>query len=59
MDIRNQAHTIFSTVAKAQAFIVANQEDLEPGESYELDCNPKGESALVALFDGKRFIGYV
>lgn len=59
MDIRNQQHTIFANAAKAQAFIAANIEDLMEGERYEIDQNPKGDSALVKLFDGDHFVGYV
>lgn len=59
MDIRNQAHSIFATVAKAEAFIAANVADLMDGERYEIDRNPKGESAIVKLFDGDHFVGYV
>ncbi len=59
MDIRNQQHPIFPTVAKAQAFIEANAADLCEGERYEIDRNPKGESAIVKLFDGDHFCGYV
>lgn len=47
MDIRNQGHTIFANVAKAEAFIAANSHALIEGEAYEVRKNPKGETAIV------------
>jgi hypothetical protein len=47
MDIRNQGHTIFASVAKAEAFIAANAHALIEGEAYRVEKNPKGESAIV------------
>lgn len=59
MDIRNQSHTIFASAAKARDFIAMCAEDLTEGERYEIDLNPKGASALVRLFDGDHFVGYI
>ncbi len=53
MDIRNQGHTIFPSVAKAEAFVAANIDALIEGEAYEVRKNPKGETAIVMfLIDG-------
>lgn len=59
MDIRNQQHTIFPTQAKAAAFVSSSLQDLCEGERYEISLNPKGESALVGLYDGDAFLGWV
>lgn len=47
MDIRNQGHTVFASVAKAEAFVAANAHALIKGEAYEVHKNPKGETAIV------------
>lgn len=59
MDIRNQQHTVFPTVAHAEAFIVANADALIEGEDYEISRNPKGESAIVAFMIDGVLEGYV
>lgn len=59
MDIRNQQHTIFSSVAKAEAFIAANAHALIKGEEYAISKNPKGESAIVAFIIDGVMEGYV
>lgn len=59
MDIRDQPHTIFASVAKAEAFIAANSHALIEGEAYEVRKNPKGETAIVMFSIDGFYVGYV